>query len=79
VIWRFAILLPYGVLAAVVAVAYGLEGLATLMYFYFVAGVWLAFVLAWGSLARTAGRRNAERVWRTGHWQWSDRRPGSGR
>ena len=65
-IWRSAILLPYVVLAAVVAVAYGLEGFVTLMYFYVVAGMWLVFVLAWGSFARTAGRRNAERVWRQG-------------
>ena len=60
--------MPYVVLAAVVAVAYGIEGLVTLVYFYVVAGAWLAFVLAWGSLARTAGRANAERVWRTGSW-----------
>jgi hypothetical protein len=66
VIWRSAVLLPYVVLAVVVAVAYGLDGLVTLTYFYFVAGAWLVFVLAWGSLARTAGRANAERVWRKG-------------
>ena len=65
-IWRAAILVPYVVLAVVVAVAYGLQGFVTLMYFYFVAGAWLAFVLAWGSLARRAGRWNADRVWRTG-------------
>ena len=59
-------LVPYVVLAVVVAVAYGAQGVVTLMYFYFVAGAWLAFVLAWGSLARRAGRSNAERVWRTG-------------
>jgi hypothetical protein len=68
VIWRFVILAPYVVLAAVVAAAYGVQGFATLMYFYFVAGAWLIFVLAWGSLARRAGRLNAERVWRTGRW-----------
>ena len=67
-IWRSAVLMPYVVLAAVVAVAYGIEGLVTLVYFYVVAGAWLAFVLAWGSLARRAGRANAERVWRTGSW-----------
>ena len=66
--WRVAVCLPYVVLAAVVAVAYGFQGFLTLMYFYFVAGAWLVFVLAWGSLARRAGRFNAERVWRTGHW-----------
>ena len=61
------VLLPYVVLAAFVAVAYGIQGFLTLMYFYFVAGAWLVFVLAWGSLARRAGRINAERVWRSGH------------
>ena len=60
--------MPYVVLAAVVAVAYGVEGFLTLMYCYFVVGAWLVFVLAWGSLARKAGRLNAERVWRTGRW-----------
>jgi hypothetical protein len=60
--WRVAVLLPYVVLAVVVAVAYGVEGFLTLMYFYAVAGVWLVFVLAWGSIARTAGRRYAEHV-----------------
>jgi hypothetical protein len=39
------------------------QGFLTLMY-YIVAGAWLAFLLAWGSLARKAGRSNAERVWR---------------
>jgi uncharacterized membrane protein YdjX (TVP38/TMEM64 family) len=73
--WRIAVLVPYGVLAAVVAVAYGVQGLVTLAYFCFVAGAWLAFVLAWGSLARNAGRSNAERVWRTG--RWSSRPPSS--
>ncbi len=75
VIWRTAVLLPYVVLAAVVAVAYGIQGFVTLMYFYFVVGAWLVFVLVWGSLARRAGRSNAERVWRTG--RWSMRRPSS--
>ena len=64
--WRTAILVPYVVLAAVVAVAYGVEGFVTLMYFYVVAGAWVVFVLAWGSLARKAGRSYAERVWRPG-------------
>ena len=75
-IWRAALLLPYVVLAIVVAVAYGLDGLVTLMYFYVVAAAWLVFVLAWGSFARTAGRWNADRVWRTG--RWSMRPPSSG-
>ena len=74
-IWRCVVLAPYAVLAAVVAVAYGAQGLLTLMYFYFVAGAWLVFVLVWGSLARRAGRVNAERVWRSG--RWSSRPPSS--
>jgi len=75
VIWRSVVLVPYVVLAAVVAAAYGVQGFVTLMYFYFVAGAWLIFVLVWGSLARKAGRLNAERVWRTGRWSMGP--PGS--
>jgi hypothetical protein len=63
VIWRSAVLAPYVVLAAVVATAYGAQGLLTLLYFYFVAGAWLGFVFVWGRLARNVGRRNAERGW----------------
>ena len=74
-IWRCVLLVPYVVFAAVVAVAYGVQGLVTLMYFYFVAGAWLVFALVWGSFAQKAGRLNAERVWRTG--RWSSRRPSS--
>ena len=76
--WRIAVLVAYVVLAAVVAAAYGVQGFMTLMYFYFVAGAWLAFVLAWGSLARKAGRSNAERVWRTGRWSLRPPPPGNG-
>ena len=67
-IWRCILLVPYLILAVVVAVAYGIQGFLTLMYFYFVAGAWLVFVFAWGSLAQAAGRLNAERVWRAGRW-----------
>ena len=74
--WRIAVLVPYVVLAAIVAVAYGVEGFVTLVYLYFVAGAWLVFVLVWGSLARKAGRSHAERVWRNGGW--SMRPPSSG-
>lgn len=66
VLWRAAVLLPYVILAIVVGVAYGAGGLLTLMYFYVVAGAWLVLVLVSGSVVRTAGRRHAERVWRTG-------------
>ena len=69
--WRVLVLLPYVVLAVVVAVAYGADGFLT--YFYFVAGAWLVFVFVWGSLAQRAGRFNAERVWRTGHPGWRPR------
>jgi hypothetical protein len=68
VIWRSVLIVPYVVLAAVVALAYGVQGFLTLMGFYVVAVAWLAFALAWGSFARTAGRLNAERVWWTGRW-----------
>ena len=71
--WRVLVLLPYVVLAVVVAVAYGADGFLTLMCFYFVAGAWLVFVFVWGSLAQRAGRFNAERVWRTGHPGWRPR------
>ena len=65
-LWRALVLLPYVVLAVVVAVAYGAGGLLTLMYFYAVAGVWLVAVLVSGSLVRGASRRHADRVWQTG-------------
>jgi len=56
VIWRSAIIAGYIALAAVVAVAYGARGLAILLFFYFCAGSWVAFVLAWGWAARAAAR-----------------------
>ena len=55
-IWRAAILAGYLVLAVVVGVAYGAEGLAVLAYFYFLVGAWFVFLLVWGQVARSAAR-----------------------
>ena len=55
-IWRSGIIAGYVALAAVVTVAYGPRGLATLLFFYFCAGSWVAFVVAWGWAARAAAR-----------------------
>ena len=55
-IWRSAVIACYVALAAVVTVAYGARGLATLLFFYFCAGSWVAFVVAWGWAARAAAR-----------------------
>ena len=57
VIWRSAIIAAYVALAVVVGIAYGLRGLAVLLFFYFWAGAWGVFLLAWGFIAREAGRR----------------------
>jgi hypothetical protein len=54
VVWRSAIVACYVVLAIVVGVAYGFQGLATLLFFYFLTAAWLVFVLAWGWAARAA-------------------------
>jgi hypothetical protein len=61
-LWRAVVLAGYVVLAIVVGVAYGAEGLAVLAYFYFIAGVWFVFLLAWGRIARSAGRWNYDRL-----------------
>ncbi len=52
----------YLVLAVAVTLAYGARGLAVLLLFYFSAAAATAFALAWGSLARAAGRWNAQRL-----------------
>jgi hypothetical protein len=62
VIWRSAIVAAYVALAIVVGVAYGLQGLAVLSFFYFWAVAWVVFVLAWGWAARAAGRWNFRRL-----------------
>ena len=61
-LWRAAILASYVVLAIVVGVAYGRDGLVVLAYFYFVVGVWFVFLLAWGRIARSAGRWTFDRI-----------------
>ena len=61
-IWRSVIVSGYVALAILVAIAYGGRGLATLFFFYFLAGAWVVFLLAWGRLARAAGRWNFERL-----------------
>ena len=61
-IWRSAIVAAYVALAVVVGVAYGLTGLATLLFFYFCAAVWTTFLLNWGALARAAGRWHVRRL-----------------
>ncbi len=43
-------------------IAYGGQGLAILLFFYFTAAAWAAFVLAWGWFARAASRWNFQRL-----------------
>jgi hypothetical protein len=54
--WRAAVVAAYVVLAVVVGVAYGGDGLVVLSYFYVYAGAWAVFLIAWGWATRTAGR-----------------------
>ena len=61
-IWRSAIVAAYIALAILIAVAYGVRGLAILSFFYFWAGSWVAFLLVWGWAARAAGRWNFQRL-----------------
>jgi hypothetical protein len=61
-LWRAVILAGYVVLAIVVGIAYGADGLAVLAYFYFLAGAWFVFLLVWGRIARSAGRWNHDRI-----------------
>jgi hypothetical protein len=79
-IWRSAIVAGYGVIAVVIGIAYGLRGLEVLLFFYFWAGAWVAFILVWGHAARAAGRWNYERTqivpedeerdhWQSGHFE----------
>jgi hypothetical protein len=48
VIWRSVIVAGYIALAIVIGVAYGTRGLFILSFFYFWAGAWVVFLLAWG-------------------------------
>jgi hypothetical protein len=60
--WRSTIVAGYVAFAILIGVAYGLRGLAILLYFYFWAGAWVVFLLVWGQAARAAGRWNFERL-----------------
>jgi cation transporter-like permease len=62
VIWRSAIIAGYVALAILITVAYGGRGLATLVFFYFCAGAWVVFLVAWNWAARSAGRWNMRRL-----------------
>ena len=61
-IWRSAIVAGYIALAIVIGVAYGGRGLAILSFFYFSAGAWVVFLLAWDWAARAFGRWNFQRL-----------------
>ena len=60
-IWRSAIIAAYVALAIVIAIAYGGRGLATLFFFYFCAGAWVVFLVAWSWASRSAGRWHARK------------------
>jgi hypothetical protein len=62
VIWRSVIVAGYIALAIVIGVAYGGRGLAILSFFYFWAGAWVIFLLAWGWAARAVGRWSFHRL-----------------
>jgi hypothetical protein len=62
VIWRSTIIAGYVALAILITVAYGGRGLATLLFFYFCAGAWVVFLVAWNWAARAAGRWNLRRL-----------------
>jgi hypothetical protein len=62
VIWRSAIVAGYIALAILIGIAYGAQGLAILLFFYFWAGAWAVFLLVWGSAARAAGQWNFRRL-----------------
>jgi len=68
VLWRSTVLGCYPALAVFIAFAYGGGALGVLLFYYVIVAAWFAFVLALGSLARSAGRWNYERVRRTGRW-----------
>ena len=60
--WRSAVIAGYAALAVVVAAGDGLPGLEILAFYYAWAGIWVVFLLAWGRLARDAGRWNHDRL-----------------
>ena len=61
-IWRSVIVAGYIALAIVIGVAYGTRGLFILSFFYFWAGAWVVFLLAWGWAAQAVGRWNFHRL-----------------
>ena len=54
-ILRAIILGTYVGFAILIGVVYGLDGLGTLLFLYFIAGAWAAFVLVWNRASRSAG------------------------
>jgi hypothetical protein len=62
VIWRSTIVAGYVALAILIGVAYGADGLATLLFFYVIAGAWVVFLLTWNWAGRTAGRWSFKRL-----------------
>jgi hypothetical protein len=62
VIWRSTIIAGYIALAILIGVAYGADGLATLLFAYFIAGSWVVFLFAWNWAGRAAGRWSFKRL-----------------
>jgi hypothetical protein len=61
-VWRSLVIAGYAALAVLVGVAHGIRGLVTLGFFYFCAGAWVVFILAWNWASRRAGRLYARRL-----------------
>jgi hypothetical protein len=61
-IWRSLVIAGYAALAVVVGIAHGGRGLLTLGFFYFCAGAWVVFLVAWNWASRRAGRWYGERL-----------------
>ena len=61
-VWRSLVIAGYAALAVLVGVAHGIRGLVTLGFFYFCAGAWVVFILAWNWASRRAGRLYVRRL-----------------
>ncbi len=61
-VWRSLVIACYAALAVLVGVAHGARGLLTLGFFYFCAGAWVAFIVAWNWASRQAGRLHGRRL-----------------
>jgi len=61
-VWRSLVIAGYAALAVLVGVAHGIRGLVTLGFFYFCAGAWVVFVLAWNWASHRAGRLYVRRL-----------------